>query len=145
MTKKTKTLINITTLSLVLISLTYLPFNIKAQDEIPLHAPKDLEEIQEFGEGMLDAGKEKLPDIIKGVWDEEVIPIWQKMYDWFDLNIGSKFKELFDEEVEKRKPVIEQEYEKEKKEVKEELPIVTQSLWERLLELWGKDDTGTNE
>jgi len=140
MTKTTKTLINVTTLSLVLISLTCFPFNVKAQDEIPLHAPKDLEEIQEFGEGMLEASKEQLPDIIKRLWNEDVMPLWQKMYDWFDLNIGSKFKEVFDEEVEKRRPVVEQEYEKEKEEVKEELPIVTQSLWERLLELWGKEE-----
>jgi len=140
MTKTTKTLINVTTLSLVLISLTCFPFNVKAQDEIPLHAPKDLEEIQEFGEGMLEASKEQLPDIIKRLWNEDVMPLWQKMYDWFDLNIGSKFKEVFDEEVEKRRPVVEQEYEKEKEEVKEELPIVTQNLWERLLELWGKEE-----
>ena len=140
MTKTTKTLINITTLSLVLISLACFPFNIKAQEEIPLHAPKDLEEIQEFGEGMLEASKEQLPDIMKRLWNEDVMPLWQKMYDWFDLNVGSKFKEVFDEEVEKRKPVVEQEYEKEKEEVKEELPIVTQSIWERLLELWGKEE-----
>jgi len=37
--------------------------------------------------------------------------------------------------VEKRKPIIEEEFKKEKEELKEEVPEVTKSLWEKFKEL----------
>ncbi|XOA43124.1 MAG: hypothetical protein ACKKMO_01455 [Candidatus Nealsonbacteria bacterium] len=109
-----------------------------------IQVPENLEEAKEMGEKALETGKRNLPDTLERIWKEDILPVWQKMYGWFEVNIWSKIKDFFQNEViprfkgeyEKRKPIIEQEFEKEKEEMKEELPEVTKSLWERLKELW---------
>ena len=97
--------------------------------------PETLEEAKEMGEKALETTQEKLPGILEKIWKEDVLPIWEKMYNWFLINIWPKIESWFKEEVEKRKPIIEEEFKKEKEEVKEELPEVTKSLWEKLKEL----------
>jgi len=108
--------------------------------------PETLEEAKEMGEKALETTQEKLPGILEKIWKEDVLPVWEKMYEkwseWWDSstqpwfqNIWEKIATLFGKEIEKRKPIIEEEFKKEKEEVKEELPEVTKSLWEKLKEL----------
>lgn len=105
--------------------------------------PETLEEAKKMGEKALETTQKELPGILEKIWKEEVLPVWQKMYDWFEVNILPQIKSWFKkgiepkvkEEIEKRKPVIEEEFQKEKEEVKEELPEVTKSLWEKFKEL----------
>ena len=109
-----------------------------------IQAPETIEEIQGIGKKVFETGKEIIPNTLKRVWEEEVLPVWQKMYGWFEINIWSKVKDFFHNEIiprlegeyEKRKPQIEQEFEKEKQELKEELPELGKTIWERLKELW---------
>jgi len=111
-----------------------------------IEAPETIEEAKELGEEFFQKSKEQLPQIIGRLWKEEVLPIWRKMYEiwsnWWDFsiqpwlqNIWQRVMALFGQEIEKRKPQIEEELEKEKEELKEELPDVTKSLWERFKEL----------
>ena len=105
--------------------------------------PETLEEAKKMGEKALETTQKELPGILEKIWKEEVLPVWQKMYDWFEVNVLPKIKSWFKkeiepkvkEEIEKRKPVVEEEFQKEKEEVKEELPEVTKSLWEKFKEL----------
>jgi len=105
--------------------------------------PETLEEAKEMGEKALGTTQEKLPGILEKLWKEDILPIWEKMYSWFMINIWPKIESWFKkeveprvkEEVEKRKPIIEEEFEKEKEEAKKELPKVTKSLWEKFKEL----------
>ena len=105
--------------------------------------PETLEEAKKMGEKALETTQKELPGILEKIWKEEVLPVWQKMYDWFEVNVLPKIKSWFKkeiepkvkEEIEKRKPVVEEEFQKEKEEVKEELPEVTKSLWENFKEL----------
>jgi len=108
--------------------------------------PETLEEAKEMGEKAGKEIKEKLPGILEKMWKEEVLPRWQEMYEkwseWWDSsiqpwfqNIWEKIATLFGKEIEKRKPIIEEEFEKEKEEAKKELPKVTKSLWKRFKEL----------
>jgi len=99
-----------------------------AQETTP---PASFEEAKKIGLKML----KKIPEIIVKTWKEEVLPIWQKMWNWFKINIWAKIQPRVKEEVEKRKPQIKEEFKKEKKELKEELPEVKKSLWERFKEL----------
>jgi len=96
-----------------------------AQDN-GFEAPESFEEAQQMGEKVLDVGKKELPGIVKNIWNENVLPVWQKMYDWFYTNIWSKIKNLFgsriEKEIETRKEIFEEEFEQEKKEVKKEAP-----------------------
>jgi len=112
-----------------------------------IEPPETLEGAKEMGEEALETTQKELPGILEKTWKEEVLPVWQKMYRWFEINIWAKIKSWFKnevaprvkEEIEKRKPIIEEEFEKEKEEtkeeIKEELPKIGKSLWERFKEL----------
>ena len=67
---------------------------------------------------------------------EDVLPVWKDMYDWFDINIWSQIKPLLWEEAERRREVVKEEFEEEKQEMKEDIPRVGKSLWERFKEKW---------
>jgi len=99
-----------------------------------LEVPETLDEAQEVGEQALEIGKKELPDIIKELWYENVLPVWQKMYDWFYANIWLKIKNFFgpriEQEIETRKEVVDQEFEQEKEEVKKELPGLIDKIWQ---------------
>tara|TARA_B100001971_G_C18170125_1_gene526603 strand:+ start:302 stop:748 length:447 start_codon:yes stop_codon:yes gene_type:complete len=109
-------------------------------------APETMEEAKEIGERFSKEAQEQLPGIISGIWQNEVKPVWQKMW-----NYGKSFwisfiepqidywwyrvRDMIGIEIEKQKPIIKKEFEKEKDELIEELPGVTKSLWERFKEL----------
>ena len=61
------------------------------------------------------------------IWDAYIGPrietLWQKI------------QELFGKEIEKRRPIIEQEFEKEVEQIKQQIKQEMPSLWERFLEL----------
>jgi len=105
--------------------------------------PETVEEVKALGEKALEVGKKELPGVLGTIWKEEILPIWQKMYNWFKINVWPKIESWFKkeveprakEEIEKRKPAIEEEFQKEKEELKEELPKVGKSLWEKFKEL----------
>lgn len=99
------------------------------------HPPGNLNQVQEVGERALEISKEKLPGTVEKIWQKEVLPVWQKMLDWFNQKIGLKIKGLFLGEIEKRGPVIKQEFQKEKQEVREEAPKIGQTLWQKFKEL----------
>jgi len=128
--------------SILIISGLLLPIFSFAQNQ-PITPPKTLEEAKEMGEKALEVSKTKLPGIIEKIWKEEVLPVWQKMADWFKINIWPKIESWFKkevqprakEEIEKRKPLIEEEFNKAKEETKKEVPEVTKSLWEKFKEL----------
>jgi len=126
---------------LVILSLILPCFSFAQKEGIS--PPKTLEEAKEMGEKVGKEVQIKLPGILEKIWKEQVLPVWQKMYDWFKKNIWPKIESLFKkevqprakEEIEKRKPLIEEEFKKEKEELKEEIPKVGKSLWERFKEL----------
>ena len=130
------------TISILILSIILLPSFSMAQ-ESQLTPPETLEEAKQIGEKALEVGEKELPGAIQRIWKEEVMPIWQKMFDWFKTNYWSKiedwFKRIIRPEIEKRKPGIEEEFQKEKEEMKEEvkseLPKVGQSLWDKFKKL----------
>ena len=106
--------------------------------QAPQIAPSEtMEEPKEMREQALPGILEK----IERIWKEEVLPIWQRIYNWFMTNIWPKIERWFKkeveprtEEIEKRKLIIE-EFKKEKEELKAELSKLGKSLWERFKEL----------
>ena len=101
--------------------------------------PETLEEAKEIGEKTFGDFLKKLPETLEKIWKEEALPLWQKMYNWgkniWDSYIWPEIGPWFKKEIEKRKPLIEEEFKKEKEEIKEEVPKVGKSLWERFKEL----------
>ena len=101
--------------------------------------PSNMEEGKEILEEGIEVSKSELPGKIKDMWNNEVWPVWVKMWDWFDGHIfymvRDWFKKDVEPEIEKRKPGIKDEFEKEKEEVKEELPQVGKSLWDKFKEI----------
>jgi len=123
-----KTIIILVILSVFLSSCAF------AQNQ-KIEAPETIEEARGWLEKVWEIIKKNLPGIINKIWKEQVLPVWQKMFEWFRQNCWVKIEGLFRKEVEKRKPMIEEEFKKEKEELKEELPKTGKSLWEKFKEL----------
>ena len=112
-----------------------------------LEVPDTLEGVKEGTEKVGKEVAKVLPNIIQTIWQNEILPVWQNMLNWTNeilwqkyalpiiQQIGDRAKTMLGQEVEKRKPIIEQELEQEKEELKKELKIQSaragQSLWER--------------
>lgn len=145
----------------VLILGLFLPFLGFCQESLPkppIEIPKTIDEAINFIKNGVKIVLEKMPNILKMIWREEVLPIWQKMGDifrnfwnnyiknflrnlWYSfLKPGVQFfiqkiKELLGKEIEIRKPMIEEEFQKEKEQMKEELPSTTKSYWQKFKDL----------
>jgi len=121
-------------ISILILSMIMLP-SFSYGQEPQVTPPETLDEARQIGEKALEIGQKELPGLLQRIWQEEVMPIWQKMFDWFKANCWPKienwFKKIIQPEIDKRKPLIEEEFQKEKEEVKSELPKVGQSLWEK--------------
>ena len=111
-----------------------------------IEAPETLEEAEKITKKALDVVEKEMPGILERMWREEVIPVWKNMWEWFRNvwnthiwprieTLWQKIQELFGKEIEKRRPIIEEELEKEKEEIKEELPEIGRSLWQRFKKL----------
>lgn len=122
----------------ILILFGFLLPNFSFAQEV-IESPETLEEAKELGEEVLETTQKELPGIIERIWKEEVLPIWQKMYDWmknfWDKYIWSTIGSFIKEEFEKRSPFMKEEFEKEKEEMKEDVPKVGKSLWEKFKDL----------
>ena len=89
------------------------------QGDSGLEQPKTIEEAKGLGFKILQG----LPGAVKRVWQEEVLPVWQKMWEWFKKQfkkIWHWFLGLLGKEVERVRPEIEEKVEETK-----------QSLWQR--------------
>lgn len=141
-----------------LIIISIFPFLVSSEANSNLTQPKTIEETKNFFEKAIKVIIEKIPAIIKGLWKNEILPIWQKMWGWVKgfwnnyfgekLNnfwysflkpkINSfldKIRTLLGNIIEKEKPMIERELEKEKEEIKKDIPTNTQSYMEKFKEL----------
>lgn len=70
--------------------------------------------------------------------NEEMMSIWNKAWDWLRgifNDVWYKVSGILNQQVEQRRPEIEEEFLKELEEMKEDIPRVTKSLWQRLKEL----------
>lgn len=105
------------------------------QEQFGATTPQTVEEAKNFGMTILS----KLPDAVKKVWQEEAMPILQKMWEWFWPFLEpwrQKLVDLLSREIEKRRPAIEEEIKKEiKEEIKETAPVIGKSLWNKFKDL----------
>jgi len=120
----------------------------------PLKVPGTVEEAQNAAKSGAKTIMEKTPTIIKTIWQEQVMPIWRKMWNlfkdfwvsfikdffrnlWYSTlkpqikSIIEKVQGILGKEIEKQTPLIEENFQKEKKQMSEELPQVTESFWQR--------------
>lgn len=123
-----------------------------AQKDPVLKAPETIEETKQ---GILNIGDkiiQAIPTAVASIWANQVIPVWKAMGEWVKTEIWEKRvspalqtlldrgKTLLGQEVERRKPIVEQEFEKEKQEFKEDIKEVGKdtgkSLWERFQALF---------
>ena len=85
-----------------------------------------------MGKNALIAAKEKLPTIMRQVWEEQVVPFWKKIGIWLQDNILSKMERNYNkvnsearEKIKKQEPLL-------KKEAKEKIQTSKDSFWTRL-------------
>ena len=106
-----------------------------SNNALAVSVPENQEEIKAFGEKALQAGENQLPGMIEKMWREEVVPVWQKMWDWLLSHLGSRVKSWLKPEVEKRKSFIEEDFPGEKQEMQQEAKSGASSLWNKFKEL----------
>lgn len=105
-------------------------------------APENFDEAKKVGEKTINIAKNDLPSIIKNIWQNEVWPVWKKIgesiknfWNVYFQNSWERFKNIFQKEIDTRKPMIKEEFQKEKTELKTEAPAVGKSLWEKIKEI----------
>ncbi len=94
--------------------------------------PKDFQEAKEIGKNVLIVAKEKLPTIMKQVWEEQVVPFWKKADIWLKDKIFPKMEYHYKEIDSKARKKIEKQEPLLKNEVKEKIEIGRNSFWTRL-------------
>ena len=131
----------ITLLFILIFAIALSAIPVTAQKEtVPIQAPETIEEAQEFGVQIL----QEIPGAIKEVWNTQAMPLWTKMWNitknLWDTTVSSWIKGLrdkvlsiFGQEIEKRRPLIEEEFQREKEQLKQELeqniPKSGKTLW----------------
>jgi len=63
-------------------------------------------------------------DWLKGIWNTYIYP--------FLHGIWTKIGPIFGQEVQRRKPIIKQEMKQQTQEMKNEVPLISQSLWQKI-------------
>lgn len=109
-----------------------------------LEAPKTIEGAKTFGLGILN----QLPSKMSEAFHNQVLPIWEKIFTWVASRLTTlwqntakdwiqgwidRIKELLGQEIEARKPGVQQSFEEEKQQIKEDIEEL--SLWERFKSL----------
>ncbi len=121
-------------ISFIIFNLVFSGFCLAQPASVDFETPETFEQAQQLGEEALEIGKKQLPDIIRDTWNNSVLPVWQKMYDWAYINIWLRIKNSLgsrvEEEIEIRKEIVDQEFEQEKEEVKKELPGILNKILE---------------
>jgi len=97
--------------------------------------PETMEEAGELGEKLFQEGEKQMPGIIEKMWKEDVLPVWQKMWNWLASHIGSKIMSWLNPEIAKRKENFQENFPGEKEEMKQEVKTQASSLWK---DLWNK-------
>jgi len=143
-------------ISILLISFL-LPYSAFAQP--PIEPPETIEEGKEAVEKGAREIFEKVPNTIKDTWQNEAIPIWQRMWggtkeiwqkyvkqtisDFWYVNLKPKIRSFLDKtksflgiKIKERQEIFEEELEKEKKELAEDLPKDTEGFWQKFKSLF---------
>ena len=98
--------------------------------------------VEEILDRVVDFILYTLPGMIKELFEEQVLPLWKRMYEWFKENIWEKIKPLTVEEIERRKQIAEEEAQKERDELMQEMGEISinngfgEKIKEFLVELW---------
>ena len=100
--------------------------------------PTSPEQVEQAGETLKEIVKQESPGIFRQTWNDFgnfFKTIWNSyLYPLFKF-VGNKAVSILGKEVEQRRPEVEEEFKKETEEMKEDIPKVTKSLWQRLKDL----------
>lgn len=122
--------------------------------QTPLEVPGTMEEAQNAAKSGAKTIMEKMPTIVKTVWQEQVMPLWRRMWNlfkdfwvsfikdflrnlWYSTlkpqvkSVIEKVKGILGKEIEEQAPLIEENFQKEKEQMSKEIPQVTDSFWQR--------------
>jgi len=132
----------ITLLSILILAIALGATSAAAQeDQTAIQPPETIKEAQQFGIQLLQG----LPQAMRNVWNEEALPFFQKLWGWamnvWDTQVfhriegqWQKVLSFFGQEIEERKPFIEEAFQREKEELKRELeqkiPEEGRTLWQ---------------
>ncbi len=109
--------------------------------------PENGQEAQHLGQNALNTAQKEGPGTIGRIWQNEVLPVWQKMLSWADNNIWEpRLKPWLQSvwtgtlrilriEVKNRTPAAKEKFQEEKTQVQEEAPKVGKSFWDKFMDI----------
>lgn len=97
-----------------------------------VEVPDTIDAAKIFIMDLIRAGREDLPKNMKSTWENEVLPVWGRMYDWYKTNIWSRVQEG----IKLREPAVKEAFDKEKGEMAEDIKKEAPKFSEYLKFLW---------
>lgn len=153
----------ISVISFVLLAIFFLlPLSSLSQTPNNLQPPEDINQIKEEAQKTGKSVLQRLPEAVKQVWRNEILPLWRKMWSFFKIfwektlgpylsnlwynhlkpfieKIVIKIEKMAGKKIEENKPQVQEEFQKKKEETKKELekqlPKATQTIWDKLKEV----------
>lgn len=81
---------------------------------------------------LISVAGQEVPKSIKTMWQEEVVPVWARMYDWYKENIWARVQA----NIKMREPAVKEAFDKEKGEMAEDIKKEAPKISEYLKFLW---------
>jgi len=111
-----------------------LPIISLAQEEDRVKLPETMEEAKNMVGNVIKVGQQELPGNMKNMFKEDILPVWNKMYDWFKVNIWPKAEK----EIKKREPALKEDVQKETGEMKEDVKKEVPKISAKIRILWAE-------
>lgn len=152
-------LLSLILFSFITFSLPYISFS---QTSGNLQPPENFNQFKEEAQNTGKTVLQNLPEAVKKIWDNEVLPLWEKMWWHFKVfwkktldpylnkiwysylkpkitKIILKIEKMAEKKIEEKKPQIQKEFQKKKEETKKEIerqaPKATETILEKLKEI----------
>ena len=111
-----------------------LPIISLAQEGEGVKMPETIEEAKDMVGNVIKVGQKELPGNMKNMFKEDVLPVWNKMYGWFKVNIWPKAEK----EIKKREPALKEDVQKETGEMKEDVKKEVPKISAKIRILWAE-------
>jgi|WetSurMetagenome_2_1015567.scaffolds.fasta_scaffold437376_1 hypothetical protein len=121
---------------------SFSPLLIVGQTQVRI--PENFEDAKNLGEKTIQVVENQGWGIIKNIWNNDALPIWKNMYNWTKEHVwnnflGPKIKNIWSgainiikDEAKQRTPAAQEKLKEEKQQIKEEIPVVGKTLWEKI-------------
>lgn len=120
---------------IVLILFSFLlPIISLAQEGNQVKLPETVDQAKDMVTNAIKVGQQELPGNMKTMFKEDVLPVWNKMFDWFKVNIWPKAEN----EIKKRQPALKEDLQTETGQMKTDIKTEVPKISTKIRTLWAE-------